>query len=59
MYKYVYAHAGCICSLCGRVFVRAYSIGSTLQQIIAFCSVTVPIIGTLQYALAMDRYNIR
>ena len=41
------------------VFVCAYSIGSALQQIIAFCSVTVPIIGTLQFAMAMDRHNIR
>ena len=42
----------CVC-----VCVRKYCIGSALQQIIAFCSVTVPIIETLQFALAMDGYN--
>ena len=45
-----------VCGLC--VFVCAYCIGSALQQISAFCSVTVPIIGTLQFALAMYRHNI-
>ena len=45
-----------VCVLC--VIVRAYyCTGSALQQIIAFCSGTVPIIGTLQFALAMDGYN--
>ena len=39
------------------VFVCAYCIGSALQHIIAFCSGTVPIIETLQFALAMDGYN--
>ena len=46
-----------VCVLC--VFVHACCIGSALQQIIAFCSGTVPIIGTLQFALAMVRHNIR
>ena len=41
------------------VCVCAYCIGSVLQWIFAFCSVTVPIIGTLQLALAMDGYNVR
>ena len=44
---------------CARVsvlcmFVRAYCTGGALQQIITFCSSTVPIIGTLQFAQAMD-----
>ena len=39
------------------VIVNTYCIGSALQQIIAFCSGRVPIIGTLQFALAMDWYN--
>ena len=41
-----------VCVLC--VCVRAYCTGSALQQTIAFCSVSVPITGTLQFALAMD-----
>ena len=63
----MYTHARCICSLCGLalvcasvcvVIVHAYCNGSALQQIIAFCSGTVPIIGTLQFALPMDKHNI-
>ena len=41
------------------MFVHAYCTVSALQQISVFCSGTVPIIGTLQFALAMDRYNIK